>query len=67
MGKWGKRAWINWGNHPNLSHFSPIFLPFPVNFTHAAYVSQNVFLAIFNNSPFPPNFPHFPKPLRQGG
>ena len=37
----------------NLSHFSPIF-PFPNNFTHFFYISQNVFLAISHNSPFPP-------------
>ena len=64
---------------PKLSHFSLIFLMFPINFTPFSYISHNVLLAISHNSRFsrfPPisphsprffHFPHFSKPLRLGG
>ena len=52
------------GKLSKLSHFSPIFLLFSINFTHFLYISQNVFLAISDNSPFPPISPHF-RPFSQ--
>ena len=68
MGRMGKMG--------QLSHFSPVFLLFPINFTQFLYISQNVLLAIshysqfFSISPhFRPvfHFPRLSKPLRLGG
>ena len=55
MGKMGQ------GKMGNFSHFSPIFLPLPDNFTHFFCTPHNVCLAIsHNNFPFSPISPHFP-------
>ena len=61
--KWGKWDWGKWEIRPQLSRFSPIFLPFPTNFAHFFYTPHNVFLAISHNSPKsppPPVSPHYP-------
>ena len=47
------------GNFPQLSHFSPVFLPLPTNFTQFFYISHNVRLAISHKSPFSSISPHF--------
>ena len=57
MEKWD---WEKWEICPKLSHFSPIFLPFPTNFTHFFYTPLNLFLAFPTNSPNSPILPHFP-------
>ena len=57
MAKWGKWDREKWEVCPKLSHCSPIFLPFPTNFTHFFYTPHTVLLAISQN---PNNFPPFP-------
>ena len=56
-GKMGKMRLEKTGN---LSHFSPIFLLFPPNFTQFLCISHDEFSAVCRNSPFPPISPHFP-------
>ena len=81
MEKCEKWDWEEWGKS-KIVPFPPIFLPFPINFTHFLYASQNSLLAMAQNSPFPPipphfpafppispifHFPHFSKPRQLGG
>ena len=83
FGNIGKMGLETTGKLSKIVPFPPIFLPFPINFTHFLHISQNVllqFLTIPRFLPFPPHsplisphfppffhLPHFPKPLWPGG
>ena len=44
---------------PFFSLFSPIFLPFPNNFTQFFYISHNIFFGNFSQFPISPHIlPH---------
>ena len=67
-----------YGRAGNLSHFSMIFLIFPINSAHFSYSSQYVIFGNFSQFPISPHFPPFhpfppispfppSKPLRPAG